>query len=273
MSITIESSDNRDYFKKSGWARFSDFYMRYIPKHLPEWGTPDEDGIDRNWTASVEGYVSIIDFSVGDAIDAIIERPENGVVEFQLKALRTTIDLWTPEWNKEFSILALNQFHSFGAHRTSDAYMTLWEMAYMGEGKPNETSSINKNDLTFYWTHNSKRLESVLDSFQPLIYLFEEKSLEGFIMALSGTEAGSIPYGCIKASNGNKTYVSYLFYRLIKAGYISTFRGVDRDALWEHLIGQSSIRKFRQYYSDFENNSVTLKEAKTNLIDQVLEFL
>jgi hypothetical protein len=136
-----------------------------------------------------------------------------------------------------------------------------------------KTAPVNKDDSTFNWSHNSRTLESVLDVFEPVRGFFEENALEGFKMALSGDEVDNIPYGCIKPSNNNKTYVTYLFYRLIKAGFISTFRGVDRDALWEHLIGQSAIRKFRHYFSDYENHSVTLKKNKVSLIDQVLDTL
>lgn len=132
---------------------------------------------------------------------------------------------------------------------------------------------LNKDDSTFNWTHNTKGLEEASPLFEPLVCFFEESGLDGFKMALSGEDIDNIPYGCIAASNGNKTYVSYLFYRLIKAGYISTFRGVDRDSLWEHLIGQVSVRKFRHYYSDYENHAITLKEKKTRIIDEVLESL
>ena len=136
-----------------------------------------------------------------------------------------------------------------------------------------KSAPLNKDDSTFNWTHNTKDLEEVSALFEPLRCFFGESGLEGFNMALSGEEIDNVPYGCIMASNGNKTYVSYLFYRLIKAGFISTFRGVDRDYLWEHLVGQTSVRKFRHYYSDYENQAITLKEKKTRIIDEVLESL
>lgn len=136
-----------------------------------------------------------------------------------------------------------------------------------------KSAPLNNDDSTFNWTHNTKDLKEVSLLFEPLRCFFGQNGLEGFKMALSGEEIDNVPYGCVMASNGNKTYVSYLFYRLIKAGFISTFRGVDRDSLWEHLVGQTSVRKFRHYYSDYENQAITLKEKKTRIIDEVLESL
>lgn len=272
MSITIESSDNKEHFKRWGYDRFYAFYVEYIPKHLPKWAKPDAQG-SADWTQSFEGYTSIIDYVVDEAIKTIIERPENNVVEFQLKALKNTIDLWTPEWDKEFAIYAISVFNSADAPKASDAYMTLYSMGYMDDEEPVETTSISKTESTFTWTHNSKQLDEVLPLFEAVSHLFEENGLNGFKMAVSGNEIDDVDYGCISPSNRNKTYVAYLFFKLLKAGHIGNYRDTDRDGIWEYLIGSSGSRKFRHYYSDFNTNSANLNKEKKQLIDEVIDAI
>jgi hypothetical protein len=92
-------------------------------------------------------------------------------------------------------------------------------------------------------------------------------------MAVSGNEIDDVDYGCIMPSYQNKTYVTYLFFKLLEAGHIGNYRDTDRDGLWEHLIGSSGSRKFRQYYSDFNTNSTNLKKEKKQLIDEVIDAI
>lgn len=165
-------------------------------------------------------------------------------------------------------------------YRNSDVY--LWAITYRNENplpslqevlKPVETTPISKTESTFTWTHNSKRLDEVLPLFEAVSHLFEENGLNGFKMAVSGNEIEDIDYGCIMPSYQNKTYVAYLFFKLLKAGHIGNYRDTDRDGLWEHLIGSSGRRKFRHYYSDFKNHSTNLKKDKSQIIDELIDAI
>jgi len=260
MSITIESSDNREYFKKSAYNRFYDFYTQYIPKHLPKWGTPNENGIYKDWTNSFEGYTSIIDYVVDEAIKTIIERPENNVVEFQLKALKNTIDLWTPEWDKEFAIYAISVFNSADAPKASDAYMTLYTMGYMDDEEPKTQVQSNKVLNSMSWVH-SKPLDKALTALKPLSYLFEEGSLEGLKMALGGGNVYDIK-GCLKPSYGNTTAVRYLIHNLQQEGYINEVYSMD---LVMSVLMESS-KGYRKVKSKFVQGEYTLDQAKDDLI-------
>ncbi|MAJ36523.1 MAG: hypothetical protein CMC19_01090 [Flavobacteriaceae bacterium] len=170
MSTTIESSDNKEHFRRWGYDRFYAFFVEYIPKHLPKWDKPNAQG-SIDWTQSFESYTLTIDYLVDEAIKTIMERPENNVVEFQLKVLRNTIDLWTPDWDKEFAIYAISVFHSVDAPQSSDAYMTLWTMGYMDDEEPKKQAQSNKVLNSMKWIYN-KPLDEALATLKPLfIYL------------------------------------------------------------------------------------------------------
>lgn len=165
-------------------------------------------------------------------------------------------------------------------YRNSDVY--LWAITYRNENplptlkeilKPVEPTPISKTESTFTWTHNTKGLEDVLSLFEAVSHLFEENGLNGFKMAVSGKEIEEVDFGCITPSDENKTYVTYLFFKLLEAGYIGNYRDTDRDGLWEHLIGSSTTRKFRHYYSDFKQQSTNLKKDKSQLIDEVIDAI
>ena len=260
MSITIESSDNREYFRKQGYARFYDFYTQYIPKHLPKWGTPDENGLQMDWTNSFEGYISVIDFMVDDAIDKIIERPEDKVVQFHFKALKNAIDLWTPEWDKEFAIYAISTFHSLDAPQTSDAYMTLWTMAYMNDEKEPIES--------FKWISDKIDLSGALDTLQPLSHLFRDNSLEGLKMALSGSNIYAME-GCIAPSSGNQRAVLYLIYKLADNGLIQETGNMEETA--KVLISPNC--SYRREKSLFSKGEYTLAKPKENQIETLVDSL
>ena len=260
MSITIESSDNKEHFKRWGYDRFYAFYVEYIPKHLPKWGTPDKDGLQRDWTQSFEGYTSIIDYVVDEAIKTIMERPENNVVEFQLKALKNTIDLWTPDWDKEFAIYAISTFHSLDAPQTSDAYMTLYTIGYIDNEEPKKQVQSDKVLNSLKWVHN-RPLDQIIEAFEPLIYLFAEGSLEGLKMAFGGGNIYNIK-GCIKPSNRNTTAVRYFIYNLIEQGYI--YEVDSMDEVMSVLMGSNG--SYRRAKSKFSLGEYSLDKAKDNLI-------
>jgi hypothetical protein len=166
-------------------------------------------------------------------------------------------------------------------YRNTDVH--LWAIAYRNNNplptlkellkQPEESTLISKTESTFTWTHNSKQLEEVLPLFEAVSHLFEENGLNGFKMAVSGNEIEDIDYGCIMPSYQNKTYVAYLFFKLLEAGHIGNYRDTDRDGLWEHLIGSSGRRKFRHYYSDFKNHSANLKKDKSQIIDELIDAI
>ena len=260
MSITIESSDNREYFKKQGYARFYDFYTQYIPKHLPKWGTPDENGLQMDWTNSFEGYISVIDFMVDDAIDKIIERPEDKVVQFHFKALKNAIDIWTPEWDKEFAIYAISTFHSLDAPQTSDAYMTLWTMAYMNDEKEPIES--------FKWISDKIDLSGALDTLQPLSHLFRDNSLEGLKLALSGYNIYDME-GCLAPSSDNQRAVLFLIYNLILVGCVQQTRNMEETI--KVLVNPNC--SYRREKSLFKSEEYSLSGEKESQIDTLVKSL
>lgn len=266
MSITIETSDNREYFKKRGYDRFYDFYTQYIPKHLPEWGTPDENGLQLDWRESVQGYVSIIDYSVDDAIDKIIERPEDKVVQFHLKALKNTIDLWTPEWDKEFAMYAITKFYSVDASQVSDAYMTLYTMAYMND----EESKAQPQSLSTYtlkWV-SEKSLDSVLYKFQPLAPLFSKSPLECFKTAFT-SGAFKEAENSLEPSFKNLLAVHFLIFHLIKKGFVAEVPNMD--GVISVLTGKKTSYRKSKY--KFENEDYALTRDKENLVLNTIDSL
>lgn len=267
MSITIESSDNKEHFRRWGYDRFYAFYVEYIPKHLPKWGTPDKDGLHRDWTQSFEGYTSIIDYVVDEAIKTIIERPENNVVEFQLKALKNTIDLWTLDWDKEFAIYAICTFHSLDAPQTSDAYMTLYTMGYIDDEEPKKQPQSNKVINSMKWIHN-KPIGEAIEVLEPLSYLFEEGSLEGLKMALGGGNIYDMR-GCIKPSNGNKTAVLFFIHHLSERGYIQEAYSMDEVI----RILTDSKGRYTKQKSLFLNDEFTLSKKKLEHIFKTLDAI
>jgi hypothetical protein len=240
--------------------RWIDFYEGYIPKDLPEKPVPDENGRLIDWQDTKEGQIHIIDFLVDEAIKVIMDRPENKVLEFQLNKLGTTIDIWTKEWEREFALLALAYFYKYDISESTDAYMTLYPIAY----PINEKAPIE----SYKWISHKVDLKDALDILQPLSYLFKGNSLEGLKIALSGSDIFAMK-GCLEPSSNNQRAVLYLIYNLCEHGFIKETRNMEVTA--KVLI--SANCSYRRHKSLFSKGEYTLDKTKENHIETLVGSL
>jgi hypothetical protein len=257
--IKIESNYG-DYLYFKAQDRWIDFFESYIPKHLPEKPTPDKDGYLGNWQDTKEGYSHIIDFLVDDAIKTIMDRPEDKVLEFQLNRLKKAIDVWTKDWDREFALLALAYFSRYDISESTDAYMTLYPIAY----PDNEKEPIE----SFKWISDKIDLSDALDTLQPLSHLFRDNLLEGFKMALSGSNIYDME-GCLAPSSGNQRAVLYLIYKLADNGLIQETGNMEETA--KVLISPNC--SYRREKSLFSKGEYTLAKPKENQIETLVDSL
>lgn len=237
-----------------------DFFTQYIPKDLPEKPVPDQSGRLIDWQDTREGQIHIIDFLVDEAIKVIMDRPENKVLEFQLNKLGTTIDKWTKEWEREFALLALACFCKYDISESTDAYMTLYPIAYpIDEKAPIESLK---------WISKEIDLESALKVLKPLSYLFRDGSLKGLKMALSGSNIYDIQ-GCLTPSRNNQKAVLYLIYNLGERKFIKETRNMEVTA----KVLVSANCSYRRHKSLFSKGEYTLDKTKENHIETLLESL
>ena len=236
------------------------FIKEFIPKNLPEKPVPDENGMLVNWGDTKEGQVHIIDFLADEAIKVIMDRPEEKVLEFQLNKLRTSIDIWTKEWEKEFALLALAYFDKYDISESTDAYMTLYTIAY----PVNEKTPIE----SLKWDSKEIDLESALRVLQPLSYLFRDNTLKGLKMALSGSNIYDIQ-GCLTPSANNQKAVLYLIYSLGERGFIKETRNMEETM--KVLVSPNC--SYRRQKSLFGKGEFTLLQKKEDQIEKLLDSL
>lgn len=257
--IKIESNYG-DYLYFKAQDRWLDFVKSYIPKDLPEKPTPDKDGYLGHWQDTKEGYLHIIDFLVDEAIKVIMDRPEDKVLEFQLNRLKKATDVWTKDWDKEFALLALAYFSRYDISESTDAYMTLYPIAY----PDNEKEPIE----SFKWISDKIDLSDALDALQPLSYLFRDNSLEGLKMALSGSNIYDIT-GCLAPSLENQRAVLFLVYNLILVGCVQQTRNMEETI--KILVNPNC--SYRREKSSFKSEEYSLSGEKESQIDTLVKSL
>jgi hypothetical protein len=240
--------------------RWMDFIIEYIPKDLPDKPTPDENGMLVNWGDTKEGQIHIIDFLADEAIKVIMDRPEDKVLEFQLNRLKKSIDVWTKDWDKEFALLALAYFNRYDIPESTDAYMTLYPIAY----PDNENEPIE----SFKWISDKIDLRNALDALQPLSYLFRDNSLEGLKMALSGSNIYDME-GCLAPSIDNQRAVLFLIYNLILVNCVQQTRNMEETI--KVLVNPNC--SYRREKTLFKSEEYSLSGEKESQIDTLVKSL
>lgn len=257
--IKIESNTG-DYLYNMAQNRWIDFFESYIPKDLPDKPIPDEDGKLGNWQDTKEGYIHIVDFLVDEAIKVIMDKPEDRVLEFQLNRLKKSINVWTKDWDKEFALLALAYFNRYDIPESTDAYMTLFPIAY----PDNEKEPIE----SFKWIGDKINLRDALDTLQPLSYLFRDNSLEGLKIALSGSNIYDME-GCLAPSLDNQRAVLFLIYNLILANCVQQTRNMEETI--KVLVNPNC--SYRREKSLFKSEEYSLSGEKESQIDTLVKSL
>lgn len=255
-----QESNIEDYLFFKAKDRWMDFFTQYISKDLPEKPVPDKNGWLIDWQDTKEGQIHIIEFIANEAIKVIMDRPENKVLEFQLNRLKKSIDMWTIEWDKEFALLALAYFNKYDISESTDAYMTLYQLAYPEDEKDQIES--------YKWISDKVDLKDALDILQPLSYLFKGNSLEGLKIALSGSDIFAMK-GCLEPSSNNQRAVLYLIYNLCEHGFIKETRNMEVTA--KVLI--SANCSYRRHKSLFSKGEYTLDKTKENHIETLVGSL